>query len=134
MYYCKDCGSEFEKADLINHINQNKPLSQSKEEACPYCGSKKYYEKTTRHCKYCGALLPEGVFDYCNIDCRAMGKKLWEIEHRRRKLSRATPISVMIHEVDKYNKAHGTRYSYGQYVSLIGQKGDNNRDTGRKRN
>lgn len=119
MYYCKDCGCEFEKAEILAQTHGLSRPPYEKHAACPCCGSGNFHEKAARHCRCCGARLPEGAHDYCNAECKARGKKLWEKERYRRHLSRIDPISVIIREADEYNKTHGTEYSYGQYVAFI---------------
>ena len=41
-----------------------------------------------------------------------------------RRLAKANPISRIAREVEEYNRAHGTDYSYGKYVAYILSEGN----------
>ncbi|MBQ8203040.1 MAG: hypothetical protein IJZ75_02015 [Clostridia bacterium] len=75
-------------------------------------------KQKVRHCKYCGARLKEEISEYCDRDCRIKGQRLWIREQRRRRRWLSNPIGRMVLQVENYNKAHNTNYSYGQFVAL----------------
>ena len=60
--------------------------------------------------------------NYCNDSCRLTAKRLEEKERKRQKALRESPLTVLIREVDEYNKNNNTNFSYGQYVTLIKPK------------
>lgn len=85
---------------------------------CPLCKSTNIHEKNLTHCRCCGAKLTHGG-EYCSEDCRIRGEEMWRRERLHRRLVNANPISRIIKETEAYNKAHGTDYSYGEYVAYV---------------
>lgn len=113
MYQCRDCGRRFEAAERI------RDEIKSGRAACPHCGGGAFSAVQSTHCRYCGARLPPGAEEYCNAHCRRRGELMWERERRRRGEQRVHPLYTTARAVETYNQAHGTRYSYGQFVTLI---------------
>lgn len=129
MYYCYECGKEFEKCDKIyeRHNLENPPYERFS--VCPNCKSTNFSEKNTTHCRCCGAKLEEDAEEYCSERCRKKGNLLWKKQMRKRKLQESTPINKKVKEIEEYNKLHNTSYSYGQYVAMTEQ----NLKVGRKK-
>lgn len=119
MYYCPDCGGFFEKAlkSYETHGFTSPPFEERY--YCPYCEGEDFYEKITTHCRCCGAKLREGLSDYCGEACEKKGKKLWLKDAKRRNLLKHDPISLIIRELNSYNRKNNTNYSYGQYIAYI---------------
>lgn len=119
MYYCPECGLQFEKPikKYSTHGFDSPPYE--KIYCCPSCNGIDFFEKNTTHCRCCGAKLKQGKIDYCSEACEKKGKKLWIKEMRRRKLFNSNPINRIVRDLKVYNKTHGTNYSYGQYVAII---------------
>lgn len=73
---------------------------------------------TFKHiCKVCGARFTSTSrhSEYCSTECSEYGR-----EQKRQSLRRSQslePLLKICREIDAYNKEHGTRLSYGQYVS-----------------
>ena len=68
---------------------------------CSVCGVR--FTSTSRHSEYCSA------------ECSEYGR---EQKRRAYRKSRSLePLLSICREIDAYNKEHGTRLSYGQYVS-----------------
>lgn len=67
----------------------------------------------SKNCKICGRVFKTSnrrttcCSDYCSQQYR-------EIRKLRKK---PTNLSVIIAEIETYNKEHGTKLSYGEYVS-----------------
>lgn len=119
MYYCHDCGSHFEKPCKTYSTHSFTSPPYEKIYCCPSCKSESISEKNTTHCRCCGAKLRRGAVEYCSDACKNKGEKLWKKEIKRRQLSSSNPINLIMRELESYNKAHGTNYSYGQYVAII---------------
>lgn len=134
MYYCKNCGGEFESPEKTyeKHGLSSPPFEPLY--ICPYCSSTEFREKTATHCRCCGAKLKKGDTEYCSISCRKKGEKLWERERLRLNLQQESPINKIIKELQGYNKLNGTNYSYGQYVSLMNCKRSNKKCAKKKSN
>ena len=47
---------------------------------------------------------------------------MWQREVKKRRNSLKSPLQMVVKECAEYNKAHGTKYSYGQYVALVRPK------------
>jgi hypothetical protein len=45
-----------------------------------------------------------------------------ERERKRQKALHENPLAFLVREVEEYNQKHNTRFSYGQYVTLIKPK------------
>ncbi len=119
MFYCLNCGGEFEKADTIYHTHSliNPPFEP--QDVCPYCKSDNIKTKETKHCRCCGAKITDGEKEYCSSACKKRGEELWRREANRRIASRNSPINKILRELNEYNKENNTKYSYGQYVAII---------------
>lgn len=122
MYYCKNCGKEFEKPEKTyeTHHLSNPPFELLY--VCPTCKSSNFYEKSSTHCRCCGSRLPSGVSEYCSHSCKIKGEKMWRRELKKRQADLKDPLKMIVKECNIYNNSHGTRYSYGQYVALIRPK------------
>ena len=119
MYYCPDCGYEFETALKLVETHSLSAPPFEEIYLCPCCKGKNFYEKILNHCRCCGAKLLKMGTDYCSQNCRIRGEKLWKKEMIRRKLNFDNPINIIVKEIDSYNANNKTNYSYGQYVALI---------------
>ncbi len=117
MYICQDCEKEF---NLPEKIFEKHGLTERPFEAisvCPECGSSKITQKVFSHCRCCGAKLRDGSREYCDSTCRRRGEKMWADQRKRLKEREKNPLILAIREVEAYNKANGSRLSYGQYFS-----------------
>ena len=119
MYYCKECGYEFEKPDknFENHGFSNPPYEKTF--ICPACKSTNFYKIITTHCRCCGAKLAKGISEYCSKACKEKGEKMWNNQLKRKKILLDSPINKFVKELEIYNKQNGTSYSYGQYAAII---------------
>lgn len=117
MYRCQDCKAEFEYVEVVfeRHGLDTPPYERIR--LCPYCHSDHYEEIRNTHCRCCGSKL-RVPGEYCSEDCRKAGEKLWERQRTREERRQASPLILAIKETEEYNKAHGTKLSYGQYVAL----------------
>lgn len=117
MYRCLDCGLEFEYVEVVfeTHGLSSPPYERIK--LCPGCHSDNYKELKQLYCGCCGIRIPSGS-DYCGEECRRIGELMRKREMARQKQFESAGLSIALREVDRYNKEHGTRYSYGQYFSL----------------
>lgn len=116
MYYCTDCKIFVEDPKLKNF-----KISGKKESAalCPVC-LRKLTKAEPEYCRYCGNRLKEESRDgYCGDTCRRLGRKLWTREIRRRRKIKEDPIARILRMLTYYNNEHNTKYSYGQFVSLV---------------
>ena len=121
MYYCSDCGVEF---DEPQKITENHGLNEPPFEvylACPKCGSKAFHLKNTTHCRCCGAKLSKGAVEFCSKECRDKSLKLRKEQIRLKLLRSNGIIARIVRENENYNNLCGTNYSYGQYVSILFQ-------------
>ncbi len=119
MYYCNNCGEEFNEPKKIYETHNLSDAPFEVVYICPRCKSGNYREKITTHCRCCGARLTPDKVEYCSEPCRRKGKKLWKQEYKRKRKGLCNPILFMVRECNRYNKLHNTNYSYGQYVALI---------------
>ena len=116
MHYCKDCKIYVEDPLLRNFKISGK---KTREFLCPVCRGK-LGEAKPLYCLYCGNRLGDASRDgYCCDTCRRLGKKLWTRELRRRRKIKDDPIARILRMLTSYNKEHGTKYSYGQFVALV---------------
>lgn len=116
MYYCTDCNIFVEDPKFKNFKISGRI---EKRAFCPVCGKKLVFS-SPEYCRYCGRRLADTTTDgYCDDYCRRHGKKLWTREIRRRKKIKDDPIARILRMLTSYNNEHKTRYSYGQFVSLI---------------
>ncbi len=113
MYQCRDCGYKFETARL------QKTEDEWVKAVCPECGGEFCGEVQKRYCRCCGAKLPKGAEEYCNDACRKRGRMMWERERRTRAMNKISPIHNIIRAAERYNELHSTRYSYGQFTTVI---------------
>ncbi len=117
MYRCQDCGKEFEYVEVVfeKHGLDTPPFERIK--LCPYCHSNNYVQKEEHFCFVCGSKLREGA-DFCSPACRKKSKDILKREEQRRDFLKNSPIMKSVKEVEEYNKAKGTKYSYGTYFAL----------------
>lgn len=116
MHYCPDCKTFIEDPIIKNYKISGKRV---KKRLCPVCFSE-LTEASPEYCLYCGNRLGESsAGGYCNSTCRRLGLKLWTRELVRRKKIKDDPIARILRLLTSYNRDHGTRYSYGQFVALI---------------
>ena len=122
MYYCKNCGKEFEKPEKSyeTHLLSHPPFELIY--ICPNCKSQNFHLKNLTHCRCCGSRLPSGTTEYCSPSCKLKGEKMWRKELKKRQAELKDPLKMLVKECAIYNTTHGTRYSYGQYVALIRPK------------
>lgn len=118
MYYCSDCGCEFETAEVYKETHGFLYPPFEERSCCPNCKSENIRLKNISHCRCCGAKL-NGKKEYCSETCRTKGEAMWKAERKKRKLGRTSPLNRIVLETEEYNKKHRTSYSYGQYVALI---------------
>lgn len=118
MLICSDCGNEFEKPATHTETHSLDTPPFEERVCCPFCKSSNIREKNTTHCRCCGAKLRERE-EYCSEACRRKGEAMWHRERILHRLFLANPISRIVREAEQYNKAHGTSYSYGQYVAYV---------------
>ena len=121
MYNCQDCGKNFlyVKIAFERHGLDSPPYERLK--LCPFCDSASIEEVKDKNCRFCGSRLKaEG--QYCSDACRINGEKYYERDKLNKSFFERSPLCSMIKELAEYNKAHGTRYSYGQYISLKEQE------------
>lgn len=118
MYYCRDCGFEFEAPEIITETHGLSAPPYERDLCCPRCKGRRFREKVGGYCRCCGAKLT-GQTDYCSEKCRAKGEAMWRRELKRRSRSLSDPLNKIVRETDDYNRENGTRYSYGQYVALV---------------
>jgi hypothetical protein len=85
MFYCKNCGEEFEIYDkkIETRGFDFPPFEESF--LCPFCGSSKIKEKKNSFCKCCGIKLRTHENQFCSDECRKNWNILWKKELKRRK-------------------------------------------------
>ncbi len=118
MYVCNECQQEFTSPVKLT---QRHGLSSPPYEilyVCPRCKSTDYKKKSAEYCRCCGARLKNSDSDYCSEECQTNGMKLQARERKRRKVLYDSDLFARVREVDRYNRLHNTRYSYGQYELL----------------
>ena len=119
MYYCSDCGCEFETAATLTETHGFDYPPFEERRSCPFCGSRNIKEKTVFYCRCCGARLAKQEKEYCSPSCRKKGEQMRRREMKRKRLVFSSPLFETVREVDEYNRNNATDYSYGQYVTLI---------------
>ncbi len=119
MFYCKDCGIEFETTKKLYERHGLSSPPYEPISVCPNCEGRNFYEHLTTHCRCCGVKLQLGDEGYCSEKCRVKGEKLRKIEINRRKLRLESPLSELVRLVDDFNNSNNTKYSYGQFVALV---------------
>ena len=117
MYCCTDCKMEFEYAEIVfeTHGMDTPPFERIKR--CPFCHSTDINEKESRHCRFCGSRLKENG-EYCSLRCKKAGEIYYAAQQKRRENFKNSPLTQAVSEVEEYNKAHGTKHSYGEYFML----------------
>ncbi len=119
MYRCTDCERNFENYAVLGETHGMSGQPYEKIIVCPYCCSSAVEQIKANFCRCCGVRLKQRQKEYCSKQCRIRGFKLWQLEARRKRSLLASPINILIKELEQFNKLHKTRYSYGQYVGLI---------------
>lgn len=119
MYYCSDCGCEFETAAKLTETHGFDYPPFEERRCCPFCGSGNIKENTVFYCRCCGARLAKQEKEYCSPSCRKKGEQMRRREMKRKRLVFSSPLFETVREVDEYNRNNATDYSYGQYVTLI---------------
>ena len=117
MYYCKDCGEEFDFVEVVfeTHGLDTPPYERIKR--CPYCHGSNYEEKKNTHCSFCGSKL-RNAGEYCSRRCEKAGEIYFARQTENRRKFASSPIAAAVREVAEYNRIHKTKYSYGQYFAL----------------
>ena len=86
---------------------------------CPVCLGELIIS-APEYCRYCGTRLSGEEKDgFCTDTCRRLGRRLWTRELRRRRRLKDDPIARVLRMISHYNREHNTKYSYGQFVSLV---------------
>lgn len=122
MFYCPDCGYEFEKSKNLYETHGLDTPPFERLSVCPFCNSPHFYEKVTAHCRCCGIKISSDQNGYCSKKCKEKGEFLRAKERRRKNLKINSPINIILRELEMYNQVHKTNYSYGQYVAIIKPK------------
>ncbi len=130
MYICHECGYEFDNPAKIQETHGLSSLPFEIICVCPRCSSTNYKKTQSDFCRCCGARLREGKTDYCSMSCKKRGEKLWQRELNRKKILTDNPLFKVLRENEAYNKKHGTRLSYGQFVALLSLKKKRRRKNG----
>ena len=119
MYYCSDCGREFETAAVSTETHGL--ASPPFEEAClcPLCGSGNIKPKAVYYCRCCGAKLGADEKEDCSPSFRKRGEEMRRRELKKKKLIFSSPLFQTVREANEYNEKNHPDYSYGQYVTLI---------------
>lgn len=119
MYYCADCGCEFETADVCKEVHSFTEPPYEEVLLCPVCKNATIRAKTVSYCRCCGAKVSGGEKEYCSPSCRKKGEEMHKLELKKKRQMYSSPLFETVREVDEYNKINRTDYSYGQYVTLI---------------
>ena len=115
MYQCQDCKQKTEHpAHRAQADNPYAPIT-----FCPHCGGTRIQRLEVRYCHGCGIRLAPGRTDYCSTLCKKRAEQLFAAQIRRAKYRQSHPLTVVCEQMERYNAAHGTRYSYGQFVAYI---------------
>lgn len=122
MYHCKECGKKFERPKIVKETHNLNGPPFEKFALCPFCNSTNFNEIIIKHCHCCGARLKPHQIEFCSDECKITAEKLRLEEYKRLKKLNENPLVIMIKEVDEYNATHNTKFSYGQYVTLIKPK------------
>ena len=119
MYRCKDCGRNFDYPQKIKEKDDEMLTISRVYFVCPECGSDNITENIIRYCKCCGRSLGTNKKDYCSIVCRKQGEKLYEQQRKKYIHIKSSPIYETARLLDKYNKEHNTKLSYGQFTACV---------------
>lgn len=134
MYYCKDCGYEFDNplTTTEKHGLDAPPFEELS--SCPLCHSFNFYERTPSHCRCCGAKLKaHSESNYCSDACLKKGMELAAREHWRLKYLKQSPLHETVRLCEKYNKENHTKLSYGQFVAFVLPKMKGKRKNARRK-
>ena len=117
MYHCQDCEKDFSFVEVVfeRHSLSTPPFERIK--LCPFCHSDNFTEIKENHCKFCGSKLRNDD-DYCSSACRKRGRELEKEEEKRREFLKDSLVVKAVLEVEEYNRANNTKYSYGQYFAM----------------
>ena len=117
MYCCQDCKKEFELVEVVfeRHGLDTPPFERVR--LCPFCHSNNFSEIEEYFCGYCGSKLKSNI-DYCSPLCRKKGIELRKREFAKKEFLENSPLMKSLKELDEFNKANNTKYSYGEYVAL----------------
>lgn len=119
MYRCKDCGFEFLYAEkLSEYHNLSSPPFESIK-ICPNCKGNNFYEIKIPHCRYCGKTLKHNENEYCTAECRRKGEIMWSQQAKRKNKYEQNSLVRITKELEKYNRKHGSLYTYGIYVAKV---------------
>ena len=119
MYYCKSCDNTFSSPEIITETHGLSSPPYERFAVCPYCSSSNFSKVPVKYCRCCGARLRYGVDDYCSETCKANAEKLRIEESKRKERIKYDPVSVIVKELENYNKEHNSNISYGEYMVLI---------------
>ena len=117
MYHCTDCGRNFDFVKVVFETHGLSTPPYERRKLCPFCDSENYEEKKNQFCRFCGRRLKEEG-EYCSRRCKVSGKNAYKRDRERAEQQAASPVVKTIKELALYNKEHGTKYSYGQFISL----------------
>lgn len=117
MYRCTDCGREFEYVKVVFETHGLSTPPYERRKLCPFCDSENYEELKNIFCRFCGRRLAKAG-EYCSDRCRVSGKNAYKRDKEKRQQFESSPVVQTVRELALYNKEHGTKYSYGQYISL----------------
>ncbi len=124
MYYCYDCGYEFESPKILKEAHGLSSPPYEERLVCPSCLGSSFNKKSSTHCRCCGARLEAEQYDYCSEECKIRGHRLWQKQLKLGRLKELNPLSAVITELVIYNRENGLNLSYGQFVAL--KKGKKN--------
>ncbi len=119
MYECTDCGQKFDRPVYVSekHGLDNPPFERTA--LCPACKGSNFRELPPRYCRCCGAKISHLKGEYCSETCEKRGIALRAKDHLRAQQRQTNPLEQIVRQAETYNRIHGTRYSYGQFVALI---------------
>ena len=115
MYQCQDCHQKTEHP--AHRLQGDNPPSLVS--FCPNCGSTNLERLAIRYCHGCGIRLTGEREEYCSALCQKRAERLFATQLQRAKYRQSHPLTVLCEQVEQYNAAHGTHYSYGQFVALV---------------
>lgn len=121
MFYCENCESYFDSPLIIRESHGAPEPYYEEREVCPSCEGNNYKVIYSGYCRCCGRKIPN-TREYCNESCRKAGEEMWLKQMRRQASKKSDPMYITLAEIDLYNKKHGTRLSYGQYIAMKGVK------------
>ena len=122
MYRCTDCGKKFTALEKFYERDDDSGAIKRYHFLCPQCKGENVEEIKKEYCMNCGKPLPEGRKDFCSIACRKKGIDAFEGQRKKYQLLKSSAVYTTVRELEKYNKEHGVRLSYGQYVATVASK------------